>query len=65
VVNDVNRDLTNFYNVLRDPDTFPEFFRRANLTLFSEATWRKARALLDGGESDRQGVLDRTKRWCG
>jgi DNA adenine methylase len=52
VVNDLNRDLTNFYKVLRDPDTFPEFFRRANLTLFSEATWRGAKAVLDGGGAD-------------
>jgi DNA adenine methylase len=38
VVSDLNADLANFYAVLRDPEAFPEFFRRANLTQFNEST---------------------------
>jgi DNA adenine methylase len=49
VVGDLNANLANFYAVLRDPEAFPEFFRRANLTQFDESTWEEARALLDAG----------------
>jgi DNA adenine methylase len=53
VVGDVHANLCNFYDVLRDLDVFPEFARRANLTPFDEATWKKAKALVDAGQGDR------------
>jgi DNA adenine methylase len=53
VVGDLYADLANFYAILRDPETFPEFFRRASLTQFNESTWEGARALLDAGDGDR------------
>lgn len=36
VVNDLNRNLANFWSVLRDPDTFEQFRRFAEATPFSE-----------------------------
>jgi DNA adenine methylase len=53
VVGDLNGDLDNFYEVLQDPATFPELFRRANLAQFDEATWRRSKAILANGEADR------------
>lgn len=42
VLNDLNGDLHNFYQVLRDPERFPEFQRLCNLTLYARREWRGA-----------------------
>jgi DNA adenine methylase len=53
VVGDIDGDIANFYSTLRDPQTFPEFFRRASLTTFDEKTWKDSRATLSGDGGDR------------
>ena len=40
--NDIDGDLTNFWEVLRSPETFPEFQRRCVFTPFSEKAFRDA-----------------------
>lgn len=39
VVNDISRELSNFWQVLRDPVQFEEFRRQVELTPFSESEW--------------------------
>jgi DNA adenine methylase len=43
VVNDLNGDLTNFWRVLQEPDTFERFRRTVEAVPFSEAEWQHAR----------------------
>jgi DNA adenine methylase len=52
VVNDVDGDLTNFYQVVRDPGLFERLRRRLEWTLFSEREWQDARAGLAAGVGD-------------
>lgn len=42
VVNDLNRELTNFWKVLRSPEHFQEFQRRCHLTPLSEVEWKSS-----------------------
>lgn len=41
-INDLNGGLTNFWDVLRSPETFPEFGRRCQFTPFSVVAFREA-----------------------
>ena len=52
VVNDVHRDLTNFWRVLQDPDQFARFQRVVQAVPFSEVEWRRAVARLKRGPGD-------------
>jgi DNA adenine methylase len=52
VVNDIHRDLMNFYAVLRDPETFDRLAHLLSLTLHSESEWQAARDLLADAETD-------------
>jgi DNA adenine methylase len=47
VVNDLNQDLTNFWRVLQDGDTFTRFCRTVEAVPFSEVEWQAARDRLD------------------
>jgi DNA adenine methylase len=47
VVNDLNGRLINFWNVLRHPGLFPEFFRRASMTPFSGDHWEASSVAMD------------------
>ena len=42
VVNDINRELTNFWQVLQREDTFNAFRRRIEATPFSQVEWANA-----------------------
>jgi DNA adenine methylase len=42
VVNDVHQELTNFWRVLQDPEKFPRFQRRVEMTPFSQVEWEAA-----------------------
>lgn len=42
VVNDINRELTNFWRVLQREDTFAVFQRRIEATPFSQVEWEDA-----------------------
>ena len=44
VVNDINRELTNFWQVLQREETFAAFRRRIEVTPFSQAEWEYAEA---------------------
>jgi len=48
IVNDLDRDLMNFYAVVKDPDLFGQLKGWLDQTLFSEAEWRKAGEILAG-----------------
>lgn len=48
VVNDLNGQLCNFWNVLRDTSLFDGFYRMAQATPFSEQVWRQAHDALQG-----------------
>jgi DNA adenine methylase len=50
LVNDLDGDLMNFYAVLKDPKAFARLRHLLKLTLFSEAEWQRACALLASGE---------------
>lgn len=52
VVNDIDGNLTTFWQVLRDPKLFPEFLRRAQATPFSEVEWNAAEVDVLTGNSD-------------
>jgi len=43
VVNDVDRELTNFWQILQREDTFAAFRRRIEATPFSEVEWENAK----------------------
>jgi DNA adenine methylase len=47
VANDLNATLTNFWSVLRHPDDFEDFRRRAEATPFSKIEWDRAAGMLD------------------
>jgi len=42
VINDINRELTNFWRVLQDSNTFAEFRRIVEATPFSQVEWEEA-----------------------
>ena len=42
VVNDINRELTNFWRVVQDEAAFQKFKRRVEATPFSQVEWEKA-----------------------
>lgn len=42
VVNDLNRELMNFWQVIRDPFLFKDFIRWVEVTPFSEEEWNKS-----------------------
>ena len=42
VVNDLNRELMNFWKVLQDPDTFEQFQRVVEVTPFAQEEWGNA-----------------------
>ena len=44
VVNDINRELTNFWQVLQREDAFAAFRRRIEATPFSQVEWGNAKA---------------------
>ncbi len=44
VVNDIYRDLTNFWKVLQSEDAFAQFQRRIEATPFSQIEWEEAEA---------------------
>lgn len=44
VVNDIHRELTNFWRVLQREDTFDIFFREVQATPFSQIEWEEAGA---------------------
>jgi len=46
VVNDVNRELTNFWQVLRDPELYPQFRQVLELTPFSQIEWEESESRL-------------------
>jgi DNA adenine methylase len=52
VINDLNRDLMNFYAVLKDLALFGRLRHCLELTLHSEAEWQSARDLLAGTAGD-------------
>jgi DNA adenine methylase len=51
VVNDLNGDLVNFYQVLRDPALFERLRHRLDLTPLAEGEWEFARRALAAGET--------------
>jgi DNA adenine methylase len=60
LVNDLDGDLMNFYAVLKDPEAFARLRHLLDLTLFSEAEWQEATALLageGGGPVERAAAL--------
>ncbi|UYL64936.1 MAG: hypothetical protein EJNHJLOP_00047 [Methanophagales virus PBV082] len=42
VINDIDRDLMNFYSVLRDEEKFARFYRLAYLTPYSRCEYKRA-----------------------
>lgn len=46
VINDINLDLTNFWDTLKDPVAFGEFQRQISVTPFSQVEWERAQELL-------------------
>src|SRR5213082_2977986 len=42
VVNDIDRELTNFWRVLQDDEQFGRFHRIVQAVLFSEVEWAEA-----------------------
>jgi DNA adenine methylase len=56
VVNDLNGELTNFWNVLKDADEFSRFLRMVQATPFSEVEWESARADLANASSLERAV---------
>ena len=59
VVNDLDGDLTNYWCVLQDEETFGRFVRIIQATPFSEAEWRKAQEELPTGSDP----VDRATRF--
>jgi DNA adenine methylase len=54
VINDIDRGLTNFLRVVKDPDAFEHFRREVSLTNFSEAEWNDAALRLDDPDPARR-----------
>jgi DNA adenine methylase len=52
VVNDLNKDLMNFYAVLKDPALFPALQRRLELTRCDESEWEASRERLANPDGD-------------
>lgn len=50
-VNDVDNQLTNFWQVIRDPSTFIDFSLRCHATPLSEIEWQDARKNLSSEDS--------------
>lgn len=68
VVNDLNRQLWRFWNLLAHPDHFPQFVRMVEGKPFCEETWRAAERAcrLSPPESDEEWVLEAVNFfvWC-
>lgn len=45
-INDLSREVTNFWKTLQSPSAFGVFCRRVEATPFSQAEWKEARLLL-------------------
>jgi DNA adenine methylase len=60
VVNDLNRDLSNFWGILGDPDAFTDFCRMAEATPFSEVCYESAERHLGGGHE----LLPHQRAWA-
>jgi DNA adenine methylase len=56
VVNDINGDLTNFWRVLQDTDSFKRFRRIVEAVPFSEWEWTNAAASLDAADPVERAV---------
>jgi DNA adenine methylase len=52
VANDIHKDLTNFWCVLKRPDQFERFIRMADATPFGEPEWEGAHEGLQTNEAD-------------
>ena len=50
VVNDLDGNFTNFWQVLQDEGLFARFQRRVQAIPFSEVEWHKAKQALDAAE---------------
>jgi DNA adenine methylase len=48
IINDLNPDLSNLWQVLKSPELFPELLARVRSTPFGVESWRDARAQLAG-----------------
>ncbi len=68
VVNDLNRQLWRFWNLLAHPDHFPQFVRMVEAKPFCEETWRAARyaCTLSPPETDEEWVAEAVNFfvWC-
>src|SRR5262249_23373398 len=53
VVNDLDGDLMNFWDVLRDEDSFARFQRMAGTTPFGREAWERAADVRDGDKVQR------------
>lgn len=47
VVNDLDRELINFWRVLQNPRQFKQMYRRLQATPFSEVEWQDSRRIVD------------------
>jgi DNA adenine methylase len=59
VYNDVDQGCVTFFRVLRDPDLFPEFLRRAALMPYSRVEYETARAHWQDGTD----LVEQALRW--
>jgi DNA adenine methylase len=64
VVNDINRDLTNFWRVLQGVETFEQFRRFVEAVPFSEEEWRKAADIMEHIHEGDILVDDRSVPWA-
>lgn len=64
VANDIDGDITNFWQVLRDRNTFDELRWMSHFTPFSEAEWDRARSAMveRGGDTVEDDDVDRINR---
>jgi DNA adenine methylase len=60
IINDLNSDLSNLWNVLKSDELFPEFLVRVRSTPFGIESWKHARDQLAGRPESR---LDRAKAY--
>lgn len=60
VVNDINRELTNFWRVLQYPGSFERFKRRIEAVPFSEIEWKESErgSISAAGEADVEAAID-------
>lgn len=63
IVNDVNRHLTNFWDVLKDPSMFEMFCRHMEATPFSQAEWERSQYELYVMEQTVQQLITPLNPW--